>query len=122
MDRNEAERIAAAMHDLRPDWVPKSLTTMLLKHHAHRPFRDVALAAAYIATTPEVETPGALQQPGPWWGQPIPEPPKRAAVVGTRCPDHPTHLMPCPVCRVQTRPARTPGELRAGLNAARSTP
>lgn len=63
----ELERVAAAMHALRPDWRLDSLATFLAKHHAHRPYRDLAVAAATVATDPRTRTPQLLNEAGPWW-------------------------------------------------------
>lgn len=65
-DRNEIERIATAMHTLRPSWPINSLITFLGKHQS-RPFRDLAIAAAVVATDPKTNTPNLLNQFGPWW-------------------------------------------------------
>jgi len=65
-DRNEIERIAAAMHALRPAWNIRSLVTFLNKHEA-RPFRDLAVAAVAVAVDERTQTPNALNNFGPWW-------------------------------------------------------
>lgn len=65
--RPEIERIAAMMNALRPDWRPSSLVTFLETHQAHRPYRDLAIAAAVVATDARTQTPQLLNEHGPWW-------------------------------------------------------
>lgn len=66
-DRQGIERIAAAMHQVRPDWRADSLVTFLAKHHAHRPYRDLAIAAIAVATDERTRTPQLLNEHGAWW-------------------------------------------------------
>jgi len=66
MNRPEAEQIAAAVSIIRPDWLQTSLVKMLEKHQ-HRPARDVALALIWCAYDPATDSPGRINQPGPWW-------------------------------------------------------
>lgn len=63
----ELDRIAAAMHALRPDWRTTSLVTFLTEHHADRPYRDLAIAATAVATDPKTTTPRLLNEHGAWW-------------------------------------------------------
>jgi hypothetical protein len=63
----DLERIAAAMHALRPDWPEKSLVTFLTNHHSHRPWRDLAVAATAVATDTRTRTPNLLNEHGSWW-------------------------------------------------------
>lgn len=65
--QNETERIAAAIHQLRPDWPARSLITWINRNQAHRPYQDLALALTWIATDPETKTPDRANYPGPWW-------------------------------------------------------
>jgi len=65
--RTEIERLAAAANQLRPDWPIPSLVTHLSNHHAARPYRDLAVALAWIAADPETKTPARLLEAGPWW-------------------------------------------------------
>lgn len=66
-DRNEIQRIAAAMHAVRPDWRPDSLATFLTNHHAARPFRDLLIAGVVVAADERTQTPNLLNTHGPWW-------------------------------------------------------
>jgi len=67
IDRTEIERLANAAHALRPDWPVKSLCTWLARDHAHRAYRDVAVALSWIATDPQSQTPKRMNELGPWW-------------------------------------------------------
>lgn len=68
LSRTEIERLAASAHDLRPDWPISSLVTWLQADHAHRAYRDVAVALAYVATDSDTRTPKRMNETGPWWG------------------------------------------------------
>lgn len=88
MTKTEAERIAAQGHALRPDWPLASLMTILAAHRT-KAYRDVAVALAWIATDPQTQTPGRLNESGPWWkatqaGEPT------FTTVNLRCTEHPT--------------------------------
>lgn len=67
LSRTEIERLAAAAHELRPDWAVKSLCTWLQTSHAHRAYRDVAVALAWVACDPLTKTPKRMDEMGPWW-------------------------------------------------------
>jgi hypothetical protein len=67
MNEHETDRIAAAMHALRPDWPASSIRTLIRKHLADRPRRDVAVALAWIACEPATATPARVLESGPWW-------------------------------------------------------
>lgn len=64
---DEVDRIAAAMNAHRPDWPVRSLVTFLSRHHAARPYRDLAIAAVAVATDPRTTTPNLLNEHGGWW-------------------------------------------------------
>ena len=64
---NELQRLAAMANALRPEWPTKSLLTHLAKNHADRPYRDLAVALAWIATDLQTLTPARLAEAGPWW-------------------------------------------------------
>lgn len=66
-DQTELDRIAAALHALRPEWPLTSLRTHLTKHHADRPYADLAIAAVVVALDPATQTPARLREHGPWW-------------------------------------------------------
>lgn len=67
IEKTDAERIAAAIHALRPDWPAASVLTLIGKHYQHRPVRDIAVALTWIACDPNSRTPGRITEDGPWW-------------------------------------------------------
>lgn len=67
MNEHETDRIAAAMHQLRPDWPASSIRTLIRKHLADRPRRDVAVALAWISCETNTATPARVLESGPWW-------------------------------------------------------
>jgi hypothetical protein len=88
---NELERIAAMAHALRPDWPLSSLLTHLKANHGARPYLDLAVAMAWIATDPDTKTPARLMENGPWWAATTPQP----AATSSRNANH----KPCDRCR-----------------------
>ena len=75
MNEHEIERIASAMHALRPDWPAASLRTLIAKKLGDRPRRDVTVALAWVACESGTATPARVLEAGPWW--------KAAGVEGT---------------------------------------
>lgn len=67
MDDHEAQRIAAAAHQLRPDWPVASLLTIIRKNLIDRPRRDVAVALAWVACETNTANPARVLEAGPWW-------------------------------------------------------
>jgi hypothetical protein len=67
MNDHEAQRIAEAIHALRPDWPTASLLTLIRKKLADKPRRDVAVALAWVACEPDTHTPVRVLEAGPWW-------------------------------------------------------
>jgi hypothetical protein len=67
MNDHEAQRIAAAMHVLRPDWPTASILTMIRKNLIDRPRRDVTVALSWIACEANSHTPARVLESGPWW-------------------------------------------------------
>lgn len=67
MNEHEIERIAAATHQLRPDWPVASLKTLIAKKLGDRPRRDVCVALAWIACEANTATPARVLEAGPWW-------------------------------------------------------
>lgn len=67
MNDHEAQRIAAAMHVLRPDWPAASVLTMIRKNLIDRPRRDVTVALSWIACEANSHTPARVLESGPWW-------------------------------------------------------
>lgn len=68
MNSHEIERIADAMHHLRPDWPIKQLKTLMtLPQLADRPRRDVTVALAWVACESGTANPYRVLEAGPWW-------------------------------------------------------
>lgn len=90
MNDHEIQRIAAAAHQLRPDWPASSVATLIRKNLADRPRRDVAVALAWVACETATSTPARVLETGPWW--------RAAGVEGTtrREPFDPTTT--CGIC------------------------
>lgn len=78
MNEHEAQKIAAAMHVVRPDWPASSVLTLIRKNLINRPRRDVFVALAWIASETNTATPARVLEQGPWW--------KAAGVDGTTSP------------------------------------
>jgi hypothetical protein len=64
---NEVQRLAAMANALKPEWPIKSLITLISRDHAARPYRDLAVALAWVATDARTKTPARLAEAGPWW-------------------------------------------------------
>lgn len=67
MNDHEAQRIAASVHALRPDWPTSSLLTLIRKNLIDRPRRDVAVALTWVACETTTHTPARVLEQGPWW-------------------------------------------------------
>lgn len=67
MNEHEIARIAAAIHELRPDWPASSLRTIITTHLADKPRRDVCVALAWVACEAGTSTPKRVLEQGPWW-------------------------------------------------------
>src|SRR5689334_1162705 len=67
MNDHEAHRIAAAMHELRPDWPASSILTLIRKNLIDKPRRDVTVALSWIACEANSHTPARVLEAGPWW-------------------------------------------------------
>jgi len=67
ISRSETDRIAAAIHALRPDWPVKSLCTFIDGNLADRSYADVTVALATVAVDPKTQTPRRVLESGPWW-------------------------------------------------------
>lgn len=127
MNRDEIQRAAATGHRLRPDWRADSLETFLGRHLADRPYRDVVIALAVIATDPDATTPDLLRRDGPWWtaahvAQRRPEP---DGVTGAQsCAYHHGQPAVCPECAADRRlvtnnPSMHAAVVRDAIRAAR---
>src|SRR5690554_2089445 len=111
LSRTEIERLAAMANALRPDWPVRSLCTWLNADHARRPYRDVAVALAYVATDPATQMPKRMNEAGPWW----------AAVRGATEDGKPLHYARCEVDGHRSYPASSCGACRADQMAADDT-
>jgi hypothetical protein len=65
IERHEAERLAAAIHQLRPDWPQPSLETFIWNNR-YMPLLDVTVELAWVAQLPETQTPARIHMDGPW--------------------------------------------------------
>lgn len=65
LTRVEGERLADAIHRLRPDWRTSSLFTFIERRKT-RPYLDLALELVFVALDPRTETPARIDQDGPW--------------------------------------------------------
>lgn len=139
MLNNEIQRTAHAINDLRPDWPISSLTTFITKQLANRPYRDVVVALAWVATdtkldgTPASDTPKRVLEAGPWWnaatahdGKPRGNFPPKAH---EQCPRHPgqwaDNCGPCLAPKPwdgadMPAPRAQPGDTEAGAQACRA--
>ena len=116
---NELQRLAAMANALRPEWPIRSLLTLLTKHAA-RPYRDLAVALAWVATDARTKTPARLAEAGPWWtatsmaegagpGQSSPMCPEHTDQKAGHCGGCVAASVPRPDWLVVPRPAR-PGD------------
>lgn len=67
MNQTAMARIAAAVSSLRPEWPASSVLTTITKNLADRPYRDVAVALAWVAADETSKTPARVLGNGPWW-------------------------------------------------------
>ena len=65
MNQIQIERIAAAIHALRPDWPIPSLKKFV-SDRAHQPMTDLLVQLTIVAVDPETKTPARIDQDGPW--------------------------------------------------------
>jgi len=95
---NQIERLAAMTNAIRPEWPVRSLVTLLTKHAA-RPYRDLAVALAWIATDAQTKTPARLAEAGPWWTATSMTEGQGPTQSRMRCADHPEQKAgACPEC------------------------
>ncbi|GEK20998.1 hypothetical protein [Cellulomonas xylanilytica] len=85
----QLELLAGAANVLRPDWPVQSILTFLTREHARRPFRDLAVALAYVAADAATATPRRLSEHGPWWDA--------VAQSGGEDPGRTIHFDRCPL-------------------------
>jgi len=92
MNEHESERVAASMHQLRPDWPIRQLETLLRDDRmADRPRRDVTVALAWVACESNSASPYRVLESGPWW---------RAAAVDGATTNGPEKFDPLDTCSV----------------------
>jgi hypothetical protein len=95
---NELQRLAMAANAIRPEWPVRSLVTLLTKHAA-RPYRDLAVALAWIATDARTKTPARLSEAGPWWTATSMTEGRGPTQSRMRCSEHGEfHAGHCPEC------------------------
>ena len=95
---NELQRLAMAANAIRPEWPVRSLVTLLTKHAA-RPYRDLAVALAWIATDARTKTPARLSEAGPWWTATSMTEGQGPSQSRMRCAEHGEHHAGhCPEC------------------------
>lgn len=93
MNENEIERIANAIHALRPDWPAASIHSLISDRMAGHTRRDAAVALAWVACESETKTPARVLEAGPWWQAANVEAPARSGWKPPRkeeqCSTHP---------------------------------
>jgi len=116
---DEHQRIAAAMHAIRPEWNPVSLTTYLDRHMLAKPYADLLVAGVVVAMDPKTQTPKLLERHGRWWeaaaaanGEVTKTPPREVP-----CDEegHTGTIFRCPECRESKADPETIAQIRAGM-------
>lgn len=65
MNQIQIERIAAALHALRPDWPVQSLVKFI-SDRRNQPMTDLLVQLVMVAVDPETKTPARIDQDGAW--------------------------------------------------------
>lgn len=91
---HELQRLAAMGNALRPDWAVGSLLTHLQANYGTKPYRDIAVALAWIATDPDTATPARMKEAGPWWAATTPRDSNDARTHGNPWCDRCQHAHP----------------------------
>lgn len=65
LTRNEIERLALAIHGLRPGWPVESLKTFIQRRET-RPLLDLTIELAWVAQLADTKTPARIDEDGPW--------------------------------------------------------
>lgn len=65
--RTQAASLAMLLANIRSDWQPKSIMTLLEKNHEKFEFPTLAQAAVNAAVNPANRTPAIIFLPGPHW-------------------------------------------------------
>ncbi|QAY16162.1 hypothetical protein SEA_SONALI_50 [Arthrobacter phage Sonali] len=101
----QAQIIAAAWHEVRPDWGIPSLMTLLQENSRHAPFAELLRAGINAGLNPKVRTPAVIFKPGKHWlDAEAAQDPARTSWFGNdssdECPNHPTvKAWNCRPCR-----------------------
>lgn len=68
MIKQEAERIAAAVNIIKPEWRVGLIMAVLGDERIRsRSYADVLIAMTALAVDPTSQRPGRIHEPGPWW-------------------------------------------------------
>ncbi|MDK9341370.1 hypothetical protein [Propionibacterium freudenreichii] len=67
MIQTEIDRLATAIHALRPDWPMTALRTFISVNLTGYAYQDAAVAMAHVACDPATKTPARVLASGPWW-------------------------------------------------------
>lgn len=111
--REQAELIAALVHEIRPEWDTPGILAAIAKV-AHRHPADVMMAAARLAMS-EAKTPGALaNQAAECWRERVaPVQVYRPPTKAEACPLHLSHFRDsCAGCEADRKAGANPGELQ----------
>lgn len=100
--KDQAEALAALVHQLRPDWQTQGIMSALAKVRDRGPAFDVAHAALYAAADPTIRTPAVIAMGGEHWmrGKGLGE--TTASTTGryARCPNEGHEHEPAHNCRM----------------------
>lgn len=87
LTKDEAQRIAGAVHILRPDWGTDGLMVILGDNRIlFHPYRDVVVAFAALAADPTSRKPTRIFEQGHWWETAAPRPHERNTSAPIRRP------------------------------------
>jgi hypothetical protein len=101
----QAQIIAAAWHEVRPEWSIPSMMTLLEENAGHAPFPELLRAGINAGLNPKIKTPGVIFKPGKHWlDAEQAADPSRTSWFGNDtsedCPNHPTvKAWDCRPCR-----------------------
>lgn len=66
----EAQTLALLLSQMRPDWNPAGVLSLIKKNRDHHQFPALARAAVNAATNPNNRTPAVIFMPGSHWADP----------------------------------------------------
>lgn len=104
MTRVQAEALAAYVSRVRTDWRPAGIVAALEKSAPTVDVWDLSRALLNLAADVTVKTPGLLDKPGPHWRKPDGDMPGRRGDHDMACPEHPSQVHPCPMCKAEKLP------------------